>query len=362
MKKSVKAPSVRRAGFTLVELLVVIAIIGILVGLLLPAVQQAREAARRMSCQNNLKQIGLAVHNFESAYKKLPPGQIFSTVGYADFSKLDQMSLCGTMLYLMPYMEQSAVYQPFSTNLKMLAKDYQKFDTSNPDPRRLNYWNYAPINLVTATQAPGLLCPSDSAESAIKPGSASFTTWIIRTPFGPTYGGFYMNDIPGDPISSNHALTNYLGVGGRFTVTAEELGYTPTSTFYPIINNYEGMFRHNRQLKFGDVNDGLSNTFAVGEVTGDFTDGYKGTGRLRSFSWLMGPLGVHHMTTSLGGTSYANRPIWESTKFTSRHSGEIIQFAMGDGSVQGLSRSTDAPTLLRLAGRSDGEPLSGFPN
>ena len=85
--------NLRRTGFTLIELLVVIAIIGVLVGLLLPAVQQAREAARRSSCANNLKQVGLAVHNFHDGYKKLPP----TSAGYA---KLPWTGL------LLPYLEQ----------------------------------------------------------------------------------------------------------------------------------------------------------------------------------------------------------------------------------------------------------------
>ncbi len=98
---------VSRSGFTLVELLVVIAIIGILVGLLLPAVQAAREAARRMQCSNNLKQLGLAVHNFESAYKKFPPSQLAVTGTVPNIDEIN-FPYVGHLVFLMPYLEQSA--------------------------------------------------------------------------------------------------------------------------------------------------------------------------------------------------------------------------------------------------------------
>lgn len=349
-----------RQGFTLVELLVVIAIIGILVGLLLPAVQSAREAARRMSCQNNLKQIGLASLNFESAYKRLPPGQIFDISGYFDFSRFDQLTFVGNLGFIMPYMEQQAIYAPFGANLKADPRDFTTWP-STPDPRRAPYWNFADINAVTGTQVANLLCPSDSAEDALKPGDSQFTLWMVRTTFGPRYGGFVMNDVPPDPITSNHGLTNYLPCAGRLTGTAEQHGITSRSDpFWAAINNFEGAFRLNKNIKIGSVQDGTSNTIAYGEVTGDFADGYRGTGRFRSFTWLCGPMPMHHQAYSLGGTSYANRPPYESTKFTSRHAGNLVQYTFVDGSVHALPRTTDADVLLRLGGRSDGLTVSGI--
>ncbi len=346
-----------RRGFTLIELLVVIAIIAILVSLLLPAVQQAREAARRTQCKNNLKNLGVAVHNFEGTYKKLPPGQIFTVSGYTDFALLDNVSWVGTMAYLLPYMEQDAVYQPFGTNLKMDAKDYEPNSAS---AQKQPYFNYAAINSVTATSLSVLLCPSDNAEAAKKPGSGDFTLWMVRTAGGPLYGGFVMNDVAPDPITSKTAVTNYAGCAGRLVATADELGISSTSPDYRSVNDYEGMLRMNKQKKFSDINDGLSNTIMFGEVTGDFTDGYKGVGRLRSFSWLVGPLGMHYAAKSLAGVTYGGtRPTLEAAKFSSRHTG-IVQYTMGDGSVRALSVNTDADVLLRLGGAADGQIVSGL--
>ncbi len=98
-----------RRGFTLVELLVVIAIIGILVGLLLPAVQAAREAARRMSCSNNLKQMGLALHNYESTFRKLPPGAYGASQLRGEPSGEDDDGF-GWMVSILPYIEQQPLY------------------------------------------------------------------------------------------------------------------------------------------------------------------------------------------------------------------------------------------------------------
>ena len=355
-KPAIQIAGKHRSGFTLIELLVVIAIIAILVSLLLPAVQQARESARRTQCKNNLKQLALAVHNFESAYKKLPPGQIFSVGAYSNFALMDNMTLIGTHVFLLPYLEQENLYKPFASSMKM---DVRSFEVDSVDPMKQNYFTYAAVNAVTANQVPALLCPSDNATAALKPNSADLTLWMIRTAGGPYYGGFLMNDIPGDPITSRHALTNYMGCAGRLVASATELGIASSSPDFKAVDDFEGIFRLNRQKKFSDINDGLSNTILFGEVTGAFIDGYRGVGRMRSFSWLIGPMGMHYAARSLAGVAYGGtRPTLEDAKFSSRHIG-IVQYAMGDGSVRALSVNTDADLLLRLGGAADGQIVSG---
>ena len=139
-----------RGGFTLVELLVVIAIIGILVGLLLPAVQAAREAARRMQCSNNLKQLGLAVMNYESAIKRLPPGGLHLRDGFGGASNSTSWGP-NWLVMLLPYMEQGPLYAQYNTR--------SLFARESP--------------LVVGTKVPTFACPSDTQDEAFE-GAGSF--------------------------------------------------------------------------------------------------------------------------------------------------------------------------------------------
>src|SRR5688572_27066622 len=142
-----------RGGFTLVELLVVIAIIGILTALLLPAVQMAREAARRSQCQNNLKQIAIASHHFHDVYKKMPPGYLGPD---ANTTTLTQEQWVGVLVFILPYMEAPQIYSPIDRDLTLIvtAKAPQAawFDYWVPgDPNQIHY----------ESKIPGYLCPSD---------------------------------------------------------------------------------------------------------------------------------------------------------------------------------------------------------
>jgi len=138
----------KRQGFTLVELLVVIAIIGILVALLLPAVQSAREAARRMSCQNNIRQLAIATHNYESAYKELPPG-------LSTFVNDRPRDWYGNTVftYILPFMEQQSIYERWDWSETYVASIKNTRDPLNP--REISK------DAVSAATVPSFLCPSD---------------------------------------------------------------------------------------------------------------------------------------------------------------------------------------------------------
>ncbi len=222
--------SKERSGFTLVELLVVIAIIGVLVGLLLPAVQAAREAARRMSCSNNFKQIGLGIHNYHSAYDKLP------TQSGGTYEAAGNRHLLSFLVGLTPFVEQQAVWEQIANPRAVLHNGNPQsppFPPMGPVPWDRNYTPWL-------TQIGTFRCPSDPN---IPPANfEAFTNYAACI---------------GDGIASNnHSCVNDDGT---------EIGWcTPRRGSFN-----RGFFQTRYQTTFRDILDGLSNTIACGEIVTD---------------------------------------------------------------------------------------------
>ncbi|GAA4444789.1 DUF1559 domain-containing protein [Novipirellula rosea] len=234
-----------RRGFTLVELLVVIAIIGVLVGLLLPAVQAAREAARRMSCSNNFKQIGLAVHNYHSAYNQIsthgtgtPGGTRKPTAGNVPRTQngLEWSWLVG----LTPFMEQQALWEQISNPLKDPVTGLN-FPPMGPGPRMSisshTIARYEPF----LTEVPGLRCPSDPGTGLPAQGRTNYVACI------------------GD---SADLITGAADDNGNVTSANAERGRAAN----------RGFFVHRQTSRFRDVLDGLSNTVCAAEIATDLGD------------------------------------------------------------------------------------------
>ncbi len=323
-----------KSGFTLIELLVVIAIIAILVALLLPAVQQAREAARRSQCKNNLKQLGVALHNYHDTFGTLPPGYITRGVNSTAAASVELGPNFAWGVMILPQLEQSPLYNSLDLNL---------------DSTQAN-------NLATAQQPLSVFtCPSD-------PGAEKFT----------------VND-----GSNDYELpkANYVGVYGYGSVTMS-----------PGQPNPAGMFYRNSSVRFRDVTDGLSQTMMVGErkavhrfpsttsdVLADSTWYAAIPGVMRPAGMMMmadeGPasLVLGHVGQSMamgggmGGGGMGGGMVMHHTpnttnhivNFSSSHVGGI-QFLMADGSVHFLSENIDYNTFRWLGQKSDGEVIGEF--
>ena len=220
---SLRRPRASRSAFTLVELLVVIAIIGILTALLLPAVQSAREAGRRAQCVNNLKQIGIALHNYHDAHSRLPS---------AFLSKAGDQAEWGWGALILPFAVQEPLYAQLDVQRRRLWDVVR--DTND---RR---W--------VQTALPMYRCPTDVTPKLLPGGPAAK---YFAAPF---WRHFKCGGCPDSP-DFEVAAANYVANAGLFDVT-------PAA---PDRNDHNGMFFFNSQLAFRDLLDGLSHTFAVGE-------------------------------------------------------------------------------------------------
>ena len=244
----------KRSAFTLVELLVVIAIIGVLVGLLLPAVQAAREAARRMSCSNNFKQLGLAMHNYHSAFGQLPR----HCTGTWDDSAPNAWQTSDThnsgglsgIVGMLPFFEQQALWEQISNPMDYNKDGTIDFPAMGPHPRRNG--NYEPWRTEIAT----LRCPSDPGVSQTGAGRTNYA-FSVGDAFNST---IYTQPIKWDGVSDGESPFDVTEGGER-----NQRRYA------------RGMFVYRRDMKFRDVLDGLSNTIAMGEIMSDLADSDKRT-------------------------------------------------------------------------------------
>jgi len=317
----------RRRGFTLIELLVVIAIIGVLVALLLPAVQMAREAARRTQCSNNLKQIGLAAHAYESANKQLPPGYLGP---YPNLTEVDDSTTptypnyqwVGVLGMLLPHLEQNAV---FNQMMNGVPNDYLMLSKVYPG------W-FTLIGPWTAAQAriPTFLCPSSDDPYANSLGV------IISTHMYPQGGQAILDAVYVLNSGGGAGLgrTNYVGVAGYFG---------------NLVPTYAGPLTNRSRLSLGQfaTADGTSNTLMFGESLGD-TDAPP---RQVAFSWM--GVGV---LPSAWGTPTGPSSHW--VNFSSKHTG-MVQFCFGDGSVRGIRQNigggNDYFNFVYASGWTDGQ-------
>lgn len=314
----------RRPGFTLIELLVVIAIIAVLIALLLPAVQQAREAARRSQCKNNLKQLGLALHNYHDTFTIFPPGGNYP--GYASF-----------FVAILPYMDQ--------------APGYNKIDFTSDFDTRSGYRTFtaAQSAIYSTLFVPGLNCPSSELISFGISRTCSPNTLQIQRPH---YVG-----ISGAVISPVDGTTN--------SNTASTYGWQVTN----------GVLACDGGTRIRDMIDGVSNTMMVAEQGRPLDTGldnrssmhcggawegcYYAGGATATSQFCQNLTNLAYGINKMGPLSYAANPYESSNPISSRHVGGAHALR-GDGTVVFLSDNINFTTLLRLASKNDNQVIGEY--
>jgi prepilin-type N-terminal cleavage/methylation domain-containing protein len=327
-----------RRGFTLVELLVVIAIIGILIALLLPAVQAAREAARRSQCTNNLKQITLAMHNYLDSNKCFPPGALPPLDGRPELRQ------ASWLVRILPYIEANAAYG----QITFKGVDWTLQHGVQPS------WQVIDKLRVSALNCPSSRMPMERSKST--------------------------NGTPGAPSSINIQLVNYVGIGGTY-VRGTDLTTAPSPN---TTCGYGGRTTFNGVVVYADrdhapaatqhIPDGTSNTACVGEQSSYYIDASGNQTDMRACNWDGGawscgaggitdwwlnvtivryPINYKASPTD-GDTGYKRH-----TVIRSEHPGGA-QLSLTDGSVRFVSETVDFTTFIRLCDREDMQPLGQF--
>jgi len=302
-----------RTGFTLVELLVVIAIIGILVALLLPAVQMAREAARRMSCSNNMKQLGVALHNYHDTYKVLPPSDLNGGSRYsANYVPAGQIRNFTGYLLLLPFIEQGPLHDQIDFSLPTGEADWTSVGGGGTQAIFDNTYVKIPI----------LACPSD-------------------VPY----------DDPHSYAPQNmYTVKNTMRVSYGFSIDTYEYAHTNSYAKYTGAN--KSAFGHNGGAVLNHIKDGTSNTMLMIETPFKKSSTAYGP-------FLVGYTHTHFITPGNRGINedYNNTGVPYAWGAGSQHPGGC-QATMGDASVQFIQETIDRNVLWAITTAQKGEALS----
>jgi prepilin-type N-terminal cleavage/methylation domain-containing protein len=322
------------AAFTLIELLVVIAIIAILIALLLPAVQQAREAARRTQCKNNLKQIGLALHNYHDAFGLFP----YSVSAAGTDQPIPLVKNASGWVLLLPYIDQAPLYNTIN-HMAAMGRYMGPSWAVNPSPLAMG--GPTPANAqAAATKLVVLLCPTDSGRQ-----------------FYPGHDGWYGCETGVVSYKSTYAFSTSAGYG--------------TPRWNDLSQYTRCMFGPDGNTTIRDISDGTSNTVAITETTLNVGDGVTGSwgcmqhvGGGVDFATLNGQRRINDWqccgwTTPPWTYTYPAGTLGEWGTPGSMHTGGC-HVTLADGSVRFISENIDAVTRTRLGQIADGNPVGEF--
>ncbi len=309
----------RTSGFTLVELLVVIAIIGVLIALLLPAVQAAREAARRSHCQNNFRQLGIALQNYHSVHKRFPPaGMDYGWCRHPENGGSSTIRNGNGLFLLLPYLEQTAAYDQFDQN----HAAYNSLSGND--------------HCCSPTKSLGKLLGDAIASGNIEVTKQPLTIYICPSDTGEVF------------LDTSGAKTNY-----DFSTSTN----FDCAEWFRIDSSKQRMFGENSTAKAANITDGLSNTVAMAETLRDVYNGECSAWGYRI--WVMVGIDIAEKEINAWQWPGIIQDPRRSQLRNYGHAGSLhgdgVHVLMADGSTHYISDSTDPVVLERLAAMSDGQ-------